>query len=289
MNEKRAKAKKMAFSRAVINLFKLKPGVRSLEETNRFAQEALHDYLLRSKISRPDKREEYEAFHEKFSTFENSLGAPIPYYPSYPTWLLPIVEKTLTHEIAVALYKELQRFEDVLVTYYEEVFNAADVYYLRQIVEERINELLVNSDGEDHRLSLPRLEEAKRWLQAFELKMLNESSEVLPPTIDKKIQHKPTDLTLRQVALIAIYQGKVIRNDIRAKQLAEENGHRSPNSGTKLYQRYIEIAQVGDRINVTGKKIKPLINAIESVIPYLNKQQREQADNELSTIRAKIL
>ncbi|HEX8348375.1 MAG TPA: hypothetical protein VF598_00305 [Hymenobacter sp.] len=95
-----------------------------------------------------------------------------------------------------------------------------------------------------------------------------------------------TSLSLRQVALLHIYQGKPpIKRDSRADEIAKNHGH---TSGGRLYSLYNKLTKVIDRIGVEGDKIKPLIKDIEQVLPYLKGEQLKQAKNELQTLRAKI-
>ncbi|GAB3503645.1 hypothetical protein GCM10027341_33090 [Spirosoma knui] len=97
---------------------------------------------------------------------------------------------------------------------------------------------------------------------------------------------KAEGLSLRQVALLYIYQNKCIKRDSRADDIAKRYGY---NSGEKLYNHYRSLKDRNDRINVDGRVIKPLINDIEAVLPYLEKEQRKIAENELNTIKCKIV
>ncbi|GAB4044910.1 hypothetical protein GCM10028774_65810 [Spirosoma jeollabukense] len=92
-------------------------------------------------------------------------------------------------------------------------------------------------------------------------------------------------LSLRQIALLYIYQDKSISRGKIADSIAKEYGKRS---GERLYSLYTKFLQTSKRTNIDGRMIKQFIDDIEKVIPHLSDQQRQKAETELKTISAKL-
>ena len=92
-------------------------------------------------------------------------------------------------------------------------------------------------------------------------------------------------LSLRQVALLFIYRDKTIGRGKEADNIAQQYGYKS---GEKLYKHYIKYLRTCDRTGVEGRAIKPFIEDILAITPYLNSQQQAQAETELETISNKI-
>ncbi|GAB3995159.1 hypothetical protein GCM10028807_34600 [Spirosoma daeguense] len=93
------------------------------------------------------------------------------------------------------------------------------------------------------------------------------------------------NLSLRQIALLFIYQNKPLSRGDEANKVARQYQHQS---GERLYKLYNKYSRTCDRTGVEGKAIKPLIKDIEKIMPYLNEQQRRQAQTEIQTINNKI-
>ena len=107
----------------------------------------------------------------------------------------------------------------------------------------------------------------------------------LPPT---QALDAPTAATaktsLRQVALLYVYEGKVIPK--AADEIARQYGHKS---GAKLYQHYLTVSQRAGRIgeDVVGQKLAPMIKDIAAVIGQLTGKSQQQAESELQTLEAR--
>lgn len=87
-------------------------------------------------------------------------------------------------------------------------------------------------------------------------------------------------LTLRQVALLYIYNGWIIPT--HADAIAEQWGYKS---GLKLYQYYNKLTATGNRINADGRKLPEMIKNVLTVIPHLQGVHQKQAQDELTTLQ----
>jgi hypothetical protein len=112
-------------------------------------------------------------------------------------------------------------------------------------------------------------------LKAFKKALEN----VLPQTT---LKQNPK-LSLKQIALIHIYNGVQITRD-NGNEIAKEYGHKS---GEKLYQDYTKLVNISDRKGDpgTGQKIKFQIRLLESVIELLPVDKRKQPNDELSILK----
>jgi len=91
-------------------------------------------------------------------------------------------------------------------------------------------------------------------------------------------------LSLRQIALLQIYQGKPIQDIDRAMVLAVENGYKS---GEALLKKSNEFRSQTDRIGVDGRRVNSMIMDIEAIIPLLDGAKKLNAESELNTIKTK--
>jgi hypothetical protein len=91
-------------------------------------------------------------------------------------------------------------------------------------------------------------------------------------------------LSLRQVALLHVYEGKVIPK--AADAIAQLYGHKS---GAKLYAHYLTVSQRAGRtgVDIAGQKLAPMIKDIAAVIDRLTGSVRQLAESELQTLEAR--
>jgi hypothetical protein len=95
--------------------------------------------------------------------------------------------------------------------------------------------------------------------------------------------YKP-EITLREIALIYIYQNKIITRE-NAPPIAREYGFES---GDKLYQYYTLYLPTSNRIKPEDSKVKTKnkIQWIEKIIDYLDNKFKESAIKELESLKA---
>lgn len=91
-------------------------------------------------------------------------------------------------------------------------------------------------------------------------------------------------LSYRKIALMLIYQRKHVGSESQATGIASKYGQKS---GELLIRKYNRYSSTIERIGVTGREVKPMINDIEQVLPYLDDSQKKWAESELNTIKAK--
>ncbi|WP_140468271.1 hypothetical protein [Hymenobacter nivis] len=88
-------------------------------------------------------------------------------------------------------------------------------------------------------------------------------------------------LELRQVALLYIYQGKVIPPAPAADAIAKEYGHKS---GKRLYDKARELRNPTDRTGVSAPARPKMIKDITAVIPLLTGIAQQTAKGELKQL-----
>ncbi|AMR27700.1 hypothetical protein A0257_11730 [Hymenobacter psoromatis] len=94
-------------------------------------------------------------------------------------------------------------------------------------------------------------------------------------------------LSLRQVALLHIYEGRVL-DSTEAVKAAAKAGYSSRTSGQKLMQYYNALAHhTTNRIRLEGKALSDMIKDIARVVALLSGTAREQAESELKTLQAR--
>lgn len=109
---------------------------------------------------------------------------------------------------------------------------------------------------------------------------LNGSGPPSPPSLDET----PAPLTLRQVALLCIYTGRLVQKSTAA-EIAREYKH---SGGPKLYDHYRKLAgKPHNRTGVEGRAIAPMMQDIATVAAHLTRPARQQAESERSTLAAK--
>lgn len=91
-------------------------------------------------------------------------------------------------------------------------------------------------------------------------------------------------LGLRQVALLYVYESKVIPK--AADEIARHYGYQS---GAKLYAHYLTVSQRAGRTGdeIKGQKLPSLIKDIVGVIPHLSNAAKQQAESELQTLKVR--
>ena len=138
-------------------------------------------------------------------------------------------------------------------------------------IHQEINELLSK-----------KIDEAETKLNKIGYTLFSEPKS--PPAQEVVRPVKSDKLTLRQVALLHIYKGKVIPK--AADAIAKEYGHQS---GAKLYSHYLTVSQRAGRTgeDIEGQKLAPMIKTIKGLIPHLSGPARQQAESELQTLEAR--
>ncbi|WP_345074092.1 hypothetical protein [Hymenobacter fastidiosus] len=91
-------------------------------------------------------------------------------------------------------------------------------------------------------------------------------------------------LDLRQVALLYIYQGKVIPPAPEADAIAKQYHHKS---GHSLYNRSLKLLEPADRTGVSVKARPKMIKDITAVIPLLTGAAQQKAKKELEKLSNK--
>lgn len=126
------------------------------------------------------------------------------------------------------------------------------------------------------------LQAVRRQIEARQQQLQREAE--LP--VDKEA--KGSKLSLPSLALKLIYEGEVLQRGSQANSLAREAGH---TSGDSLYNAYCHYLVKINRLgfyNDTARKGRNMINRIQAIMPHLNEAARQLAENEVSTIEARI-
>lgn len=98
---------------------------------------------------------------------------------------------------------------------------------------------------------------------------------------DKKNEAKP-ELSLRQVALLCIYNGEYITRE-NGNGIAKKHGH---NTGERLYQFYNKYASsTGRKSSESKRKDSLLLKDIEKVINYLPIEKQDKPKEEAELLR----
>ena len=117
------------------------------------------------------------------------------------------------------------------------------------------------------------------WFWQFE-KWFNETF-----PCDVNTGKEKTGLTLRQIALKYLYEGKLITRE-NGDSIAKQYGQ---NSGEKLFQHYTHYSATPNRVGkpspLTRKKLENKINLFQSVVDLLPEHKRQRAIDELKTLR----
>lgn len=118
--------------------------------------------------------------------------------------------------------------------------------------------------------------------------ILNKKIDYLKSTINKlkkKATEQKHELSMKQIALIYYYNREQVTRE-NCKDKAEKQGHIS---GNKLYNFYCYYSSRSNRTNPeeTAIKTRNKINLIESIIQHLSTEHKQEAIDELSTLKSK--
>lgn len=95
-------------------------------------------------------------------------------------------------------------------------------------------------------------------------------------------------MSLPTLALVLIYEGKTLQRGEQAALLARNAGH---TSGDSLYNEYCKYLAKDNRLgfsNDTARKGRNMINRIQAALPHLSETAKQQAENEINVIKARI-
>lgn len=110
-------------------------------------------------------------------------------------------------------------------------------------------------------------------------------------TSSKETAAKKSELKVKQIALIYIYNGEQITRD-NASQIASKYGYTSKNSGEGLFQDYTEFCSTANRKGkptpFSPKKLQNKIDLFESVVNYLSKDGKRRALDEIATLKSLV-
>jgi hypothetical protein len=95
---------------------------------------------------------------------------------------------------------------------------------------------------------------------------------------------KKSNLSISQLALINVYEGKKLTRE-NCLKIALDNGH---SSGDKLYQKFCWYSSPANRKGrpdpFSIKKLKNKIELLEGVLPYLKKEDKNRATDEIKIL-----
>lgn len=129
------------------------------------------------------------------------------------------------------------------------------------------------------------LQAVQRQVQARRIEYAK-SAHMLAALTTKKADKKK--LSLPALALILIYEGKYLQRGSKADELALQAGH---NSGDRLYNEYSKYSTADNRTGFehdTANKGRNMIKRIQEALPELSVKAKQNAENEISTIEARI-
>jgi hypothetical protein len=287
-------ALRLARTRAIMDVLQITPGPHQVdclegERLYEHVEELYDQYFAQHALDRPENEERKGVFLQAIMQAEMHRGTFIIYHPNHKTYWQNKIENTPLHLIGSRIDKDIALLNLEMERHYGVTsFHAQDARYLLRILQERIHEL--NQEGLLHEYLhiIRRLEAGIVELQEKErtLHFDQASSGVVQNEVqqDRSTDGQPL-LTLRQIALLHIYQNKPsIKGIKRAREIAVEYGF---TSGERLYTLFNQVRTIKDRINVEGRQVDHLIRAIEAVLPYLSEGQKKQANSELVTLRLK--
>ena len=104
---------------------------------------------------------------------------------------------------------------------------------------------------------------------------------------NKKGEKTPDQLTVKQIALIHIYEHKQITRE-NAGKIAEKHGYTSKTSGEGLFQDYTTYCSPQNRKGkptpCTPKKIKNKIELFKSILKHLTESAKKWANDEIKIL-----
>jgi hypothetical protein len=179
--------------------------------------------------------------------------------------------------------------QDLLGDKFKTAFGFAAGVVDYQYLADKVSAIII--DQQERGCPIPRgLTHAENWLNE-QIALLKATANASTPTTASVGARMPvavtpvksSGLSLRQVALLHIYQGHIIA-DKEANAIAQQYGHQS---GPKLYEHFRKLVRPSQRIGVEGKMLAPLIADVTKVIAHLAGTPRQQAERELQTLQAK--
>ncbi|SOS49090.1 hypothetical protein TNO021_430098 [Tenacibaculum dicentrarchi] len=122
--------------------------------------------------------------------------------------------------------------------------------------------------------------------ETYLAELKNEYSKKYLNKIQTKKEPQKIKLSIKQVALKYIYEGKHITRQ-NSNSIIKEYGH---TSGDKLYNEYTRYSSKTNRIanEETEQKLKNKIKLIESVISLLSIENQEKPKKEITDLKAKL-
>lgn len=121
------------------------------------------------------------------------------------------------------------------------------------------------------------------WLEN-EKQYFNEITPLINAVIKNPETTHESKLTLRQIALIHVYEGKMITRE-SGKRIAENHNHKS---GDGLYNYYTEYTSTANRKGnpETHRKLKNKIKLFESILSHLSNENKQRAIDELNILKS---
>lgn len=178
--------------------------------------------------------------------------------------------------------------QDLLGDKFKAAFGFAAGVVDYQYLVDKVSAIII--DQQERGCSIPRgLTHAENWLNE-QIAFMKATVITSMPATTSVVARPPEDatlvksigLTLRQVALLHIYQGHIIPRE--AGEIARQYGHQS---GQALYEHSRKLTLPSQRAGADGKALAPMIADITKVIAHLSGTARQQAESELQTLQAK--
>lgn len=151
---------------------------------------------------------------------------------------------------------------------------------------ERTKEKLISNNEDAYSTKISLYTYTNKYRSSLGISELKEIEEVIIKFEEKSLKSNTSKLSLNQIALIHIYQDKLISRE-NCHEIAQSYGFKN---GDKLIQSYNSLHSTNNRIGDSGSK-KKLINRkklIESIIGLLSKSYEDQLLDEIKTIDKKI-
>ena len=105
------------------------------------------------------------------------------------------------------------------------------------------------------------------------------------PVIKLKLENDNAKYTIKQIALILVYEGKILNRE-NADKIIKEYGH---NSGHKLYLEFNKVNKIKERISDPDISKKILLNKIKlfkSVAKILSIDLKAKVTDEINTLQS---
>ena len=190
------------------------------------------------------------------------------------------------HEVG-AFLEEL--FGEQFEATFDRLANANDYEYVADTLSEETD--LLNPAPATVVRALSWLKEKGEILKITSHSLPDDIIHSVPDSLPQEVSLaiEPVELTvkitvkldLRQVALLYIYQDKVIPPALAADAIAKEYGHKS---GKALYERSLKLLRTTDRTGVRPRARPKMIKDITAVIPLLTGVAQQKAKGELKEL-----